>query len=85
MKKSPDPIDVQVGSRIRSRRTMLGMSQERLGEGLGITSQQVQKYEKGTNRVSASRLQQIAQILDVPIPFFFECGPAPALGVDRSA
>jgi transcriptional regulator with XRE-family HTH domain len=59
------------------RRLMIGMSQDRLAEQLGITFQQVQKYEKGINRVSASRLQQIAQILDVPISFFFEDAPTP--------
>ncbi len=75
MKKSPNAIDVHVGSRIRLRRTMLGMSQERLGESLGITFQQVQKYEKGANRVGASRLQHIAEVLNVPIPFFFEGVP----------
>jgi transcriptional regulator with XRE-family HTH domain len=67
-KKQPNPIDIHVGSRIRLRRTMLGMSQEKLGEALGITFQQVQKYEKGTNRVGASRLQNIAAILGVPSP-----------------
>ena len=70
-KKRPNPIDVHVGSRIRLRRTMLGMSQEKLGESLGITFQQIQKYEKGTNRVSCSRLYEISQILDVPITYFF--------------
>ncbi|MEL6435460.1 MAG: helix-turn-helix domain-containing protein [Pseudomonadota bacterium] len=74
-KKLPNPIDVHVGSRIRLRRTMLGMSQEKLGEALGITFQQVQKYEKGTNRVGASRLQNIAAILNVPVSFFFEDAP----------
>lgn len=74
-KKTPNPIDVHVGSRIRLRRTMLGMSQEKLGESLGITFQQVQKYEKGTNRVGASRLQNIADILSVPAAFFFEDAP----------
>jgi transcriptional regulator with XRE-family HTH domain len=74
--KKPNPIDVYVGSRIRLRRTMLKMSQETLGENLGITFQQVQKYEKGTNRVGASRLQRIASIFHVPISFFFEDGPA---------
>ncbi len=74
-KKTPNPIDVHVGSRIRLRRTMLGLSQEKLGERLGITFQQVQKYEKGTNRVGASRLQNIAGILDVPVAFFFEDAP----------
>lgn len=74
-KKIPNPIDIHVGSRIRLRRTMLGMSQEKLGDSLGITFQQVQKYEKGANRVGASRLQHIAEILNVPIPFFFEGSP----------
>lgn len=72
MKKVPNSIDVHVGSRIRLRRTLLGMSQEKLGDSLGITFQQVQKYEKGTNRVGASRLQNISSILNVPISFFFE-------------
>lgn len=74
-KKKPNPIDIHVGSRIRLRRNMLGMSQERLGESLGITFQQIQKYEKGTNRVGASRLQAIASILGVPVAFFFEDAP----------
>jgi len=74
-KKKPNPIDIHVGSRVRLRRTMLGMSQEKLGEALGITFQQVQKYEKGTNRVGASRLQNISNILNVPVAFFFEDAP----------
>lgn len=74
-KKKPNPIDIHVGGRIRLRRNMLGMSQERLGESLGITFQQIQKYEKGTNRVGASRLQAIASILEVPVSFFFEDAP----------
>ncbi len=74
-KKKPNPIDVHVGSRIRLRRTMLGMSQEKLGESLGITFQQIQKYEKGTNRVGASRLQNISNVLNVPVSFFFEDAP----------
>ncbi|PZN48340.1 MAG: transcriptional regulator [Proteobacteria bacterium] len=74
-KKKPNPIDMHVGSRIRLRRNMLGMSQEKLGESLGITFQQIQKYEKGTNRVGASRLQAIASILGVPVAFFFENAP----------
>ncbi|MBX3573306.1 MAG: helix-turn-helix transcriptional regulator [Mesorhizobium sp.] len=74
-KKKPNPIDIHVGSRIRLRRNMLGMSQEKLGESLGITFQQIQKYEKGTNRVGASRLQAIASILSVPVSFFFEDAP----------
>ncbi|MEM8798294.1 MAG: helix-turn-helix domain-containing protein [Pseudomonadota bacterium] len=76
--KKPNPIDVHVGSRVRLRRMMVGMSQERLGESLGITFQQVQKYEKGTNRIGASRLQSIATVLGVPISFFFEDAPNPS-------
>ncbi|MBY0532539.1 MAG: helix-turn-helix domain-containing protein [Xanthobacteraceae bacterium] len=74
-KKAPNPIDRHVGSRVRMRRMMISMSQEKLGERLGITFQQVQKYEKGTNRIGASRLQQIASILGVPVAFFFEGAP----------
>jgi transcriptional regulator with XRE-family HTH domain len=70
--KVTNPIDIHVGSRLRMRRLMLNVSQEKLGDALGITFQQVQKYEKGTNRISASRLQQAAQILHVSAPFFFE-------------
>lgn len=76
-KKSPNPIDIHVGSRVRLRRMMLGMSQEKLGEQLGITFQQIQKYEKGTNRIGASRLQHIAAVLNVPVSFFFEDAPGP--------
>jgi len=75
-KKAPNPIDKHVGSRVRMRRMMLSMSQEKLGDALGLTFQQVQKYEKGTNRIGASRLQQIAHILQVPVSFFFEGAPA---------
>jgi transcriptional regulator with XRE-family HTH domain len=74
-KKKPNPTDIHVGSRIRMRRNMLGMSQEKLGENLGITFQQIQKYEKGTNRVGASRLQAISDILGVPVAFLFEDAP----------
>src|SRR5208283_2857403 len=74
-KKAPNPTDKHVGSRVRMRRMMLGMSQEKLGDALGLTFQQVQKYEKGTNRIGASRLQQISQILQVPVAFFFEGAP----------
>jgi transcriptional regulator with XRE-family HTH domain len=74
-KKAPNPIDKHVGSRVRMRRMMLSMSQEKLGDALGLTFQQVQKYEKGTNRIGASRLQQIAHILQVPVSFFFEGAP----------
>ena len=88
------PIDAHVGSRIRLRRTLLGMSQERLGEALGLTFQQVQKYERGVNRVGASRLFDLSRVLDVPISFFFDDMPEPlaasyggqaaALGTRRS-
>src|SRR3954470_9132617 len=74
--KIPDPTDKHVGNRVRMRRMMLGMSQEKLGDALDLTFQQVQKYEKGANRISASRLQQAAHILQVPVSFFFEGGPA---------
>src|SRR5262245_208521 len=74
-KKAPNPTDKHVGSRVRMRRMMLGMSQEKLGDALGLTFQQVQKYEKGTNRIGASRLQQISHILQVPVAFFFEGAP----------
>ena len=73
--KAPNPIDKYVGSRVRMRRIMLGMSQEKLGDALGLTFQQIQKYEKGTNRVGASRIQQISEILQVPVSFLFEGGP----------
>jgi transcriptional regulator with XRE-family HTH domain len=75
VKKAPNPIDKHVGSRVRMRRMMLSMSQEKLGDALGLTFQQVQKYEKGTNRIGASRLQQISLILQVPVAFFFEGAP----------
>ena len=71
-KKSPNQVDRHIGSRVRARRTMLGMSQEKLADALGLTFQQVQKYEKGVNRIGASRLLHIAGILDVSIEFFFE-------------
>lgn len=71
----PSPIDVHVGSRVRLRRTLLGMSQEKLGEALGLTFQQVQKYERGVNRIGASRLFDLARVLDVPIGFFFDDMP----------
>ena len=72
VRKEPNPIDVHVGNRVRLRRMLVGLSQEKLGEQLGLTFQQIQKYEKGSNRVSASRLYQIAEILSVPVQFFFE-------------
>jgi len=73
--KSPNPTDKHVGGRVRMRRMMLGMSQTELGNNIGLTFQQVQKYEKGTNRIGAGRLQQIARILKVPVGFFFEGSP----------
>ena len=73
----PSPIDAHVGSRIRLRRTLMGMSQERLGEALGLTFQQVQKYERGVNRVGASRLFDLSRVLDVSISFFFDDMPEP--------
>src|SRR4026207_1059045 len=83
--KAPNPVDKYVGSRVRMRRIMLGMSQEKLGEALGLTFQQVQKYEKGTNRVGASRIQQISEILLVPVSFLFEgISKAEGLGEVRS-
>jgi transcriptional regulator with XRE-family HTH domain len=68
----PNPIDVQVGSRVRLRRNMLGLSQEKLGEAIGLTFQQVQKYERGANRIGASRLHELSRVLDVPVSFFFD-------------
>ncbi len=68
----PHPVDVHVGGRVRMRRTLLGMSQEKLGEAIGLTFQQVQKYERGTNRIGASRLYDLSKVLDVPVGFFFE-------------
>jgi transcriptional regulator with XRE-family HTH domain len=82
-KKVPNPIDRHVGARVRMRRLLVGMSQEKLGESLGITFQQIQKYEKGANRIGASRLQQTAKILGVPVEFFFE--GAPSGGVQPAA
>jgi transcriptional regulator with XRE-family HTH domain len=70
--EGPNPVDVHVGSRVRLRRTLLGMSQERLGDALGLTFQQVQKYERGANRIGASRLHELSRVLDVPVAYFFE-------------
>lgn len=83
----PSPIDVHVGTRVRLRRTLLGLSQERLGEALGLTFQQIQKYERGVNRIGASRLFDLARVLDVPIGFFFDDmpgGPNGNLSAHRS-
>ena len=74
-KRTPNPVDQYVGARIRMRRIMLGMSQEKLGDAIGLTFQQIQKYEKGINRIGASRLQEVGQILNVPVEFFFEGAP----------
>jgi transcriptional regulator with XRE-family HTH domain len=86
-KKAPNPTDKHVGARVRMRRMMLSMSQEKLGDALGLTFQQVQKYEKGANRIGASRLQQIANILQAPVAFFFEGAPSseakPADGIGK--
>lgn len=84
-RKVPNPIDKYVGSRVRMRRMMLGMSQEKLGDGLVLTFQQVQKYENGTNRIGASRLHQISHILQVPVSFFFEGAPTVQLGSRHEA
>ena len=75
MKKSPNLVDKHVGSRVRMRRLLVGMSQEKLGGALGLTFQQVQKYEKGTNRIGASRLKQMSDILGVPIQYFYDGAP----------
>ena len=73
--KTPNPIDKHVGSRVRMRRMMLGMSQEKLGDAVSLTFQQIQKYEKGTNRIGASRMQQFSEIMQVPVEFFFDGAP----------
>ncbi len=70
--RKPNPVDVHVGSRVRYRRMIIGMSQEKLGERMNLTFQQIQKYEKGTNRIGASRLFQLSKILEVPVGYFFE-------------
>jgi len=81
----PHPVDIHVGSRVRMRRTLLGMSQEKLGDALGLTFQQVQKYERGANRVGASRLFEISRVLDVPVSFFFEDMPAETASLSAAA
>ena len=68
----PNPIDIHVGQRVRLRRTLLGMSQEKLGKAINVTFQQVQKYERGTNRIGSSRLYQLSQVLDIPVSYFFD-------------
>ena len=86
---NPNPIDIHVGSRVRLRRNLLGMSQEKLGEALGLTFQQIQKYERGANRIGASRLFEMSKVLGVPVSFFFEDMPdesmADAPGLAESA
>lgn len=72
MNDGPDPVDIHVGQRVRARRKMLGLSQTQLGQELGVTFQQVQKYERGTNRIGSSRLFRMSSTLDVPIGYFFE-------------
>ncbi len=74
--RRPNPMDIHVGSRVRLRRMLLGMSQEKLGEHLGLTFQQVQKYEKGVNRIGASRLFDLAKVLGVPVQFFYDDAPS---------
>jgi transcriptional regulator with XRE-family HTH domain len=81
VKKAPDPVDKHVGSRVRMRRMMLGMSQTELGDALGLTFQQVQKYERGQNRMGASRLHNISRILQIPVAFFFEGAPGQPEGI----
>jgi transcriptional regulator with XRE-family HTH domain len=86
----PSPVDVHVGARLRQRRTLHGMSQTTLGDALGISFQQVQKYERGTNRIGASRLFELSRVLDVPVEFFFDDMPtavaasSPTLGGSRA-
>jgi transcriptional regulator with XRE-family HTH domain len=85
----PHPIDVHVGSRVRLRRNMLGLSQEKLGEAIGLTFQQVQKYERGANRIGASRLMELSEVLDVPVSFFYDDtdpvrAPAIPMGLSES-
>ncbi|WP_448206230.1 helix-turn-helix domain-containing protein [Azospirillum sp. sgz302134] len=75
--EGPNPIDIHVGARLRLRRTLLGLSQEKLGEAVGITFQQLQKYERGSNRISASRLFNLSQVLGVPVSYFFDDMPTP--------
>jgi len=80
MANEPNPVDIHVGKRVRARRTLMGLSQSKLGKAIDTTFQQVQKYERGINRISSSRLYQIAEVLDVPIPYFFDDLPADISG-----
>lgn len=75
----PHPVDVHVGSRVRQRRTLLGMSQEKLGDAVGLTFQQIQKYERGANRIGCSRLYEFSKVLDVPVSYFFDEMPVNVL------
>ena len=77
----PNPIDIHVGKRVRLRRTLLGMSQEKLGKAINLTFQQVQKYERGTNRIGSSRLYQLSQVLDIPVSYFFDGLPSEFSGL----
>jgi transcriptional regulator with XRE-family HTH domain len=79
---SPSPVDLHVGSRVRLRRTLLGMSQEKLGNAVGLTFQQIQKYERGANRIGASRLFDMSRVLDVPVQFFFDEMPIETVAED---
>jgi transcriptional regulator with XRE-family HTH domain len=79
---SPSPVDLHVGARVRLRRTLLGMSQEKLGNAVGLTFQQIQKYERGANRIGASRLFDMSRVLDVPVPFFFDEMPVETVAED---
>lgn len=81
-RNGPHPVDIHVGSRVRMRRTLLGMSQEKLSDALGLTFQQVQKYENGANRISSSRLFEISRVMDVEVSFFFEEMPAEVTAPD---
>ena len=79
---APSPVDLHVGSRVRLRRTLLGMSQEKLGNAIGLTFQQIQKYERGANRIGASRLFDMSRVLDVPVQFFFDDMPVESIAED---
>lgn len=81
----PSPVDIHVGSRVRLRRTLLGLSQEKLGEAVGLTFQQIQKYERGANRIGASRLFEFSRILDVPVSFFFDDMSERVAGADGAS
>ena len=85
MRKDPDPVDKYVGGRVRAARLTLRMSQEKLGEGLGVSFQQVQKYEKGTNRISASRMTKIANLLQREVAWFFLGAPGADVMTEGSA